>query len=240
MKNFVDFFSDIKNDNFHQKSIYVDACILLAFLDGRDVNGDKVAEALEKWGEDGIGTLGISNHVISEVVHKLFVNDIYKVINLTYRKLRKNEVLKKEEDDFIGDLQTARNLMSLVEHQELERLYNGRRTNINIGEVIKNYKRSFIDRQKLSHYYSSAQNTFEIFLNSLHNDFGIDVSHLSSDKESYFFAHQYMKDFQLEITDALHLAITKQNSFDFFATLDGDFIHDLYEGLDMTRILRIA
>lgn len=50
-----------------------------------------------------------------------------------------------------------------------------------------------------------------------------------------------MRLFQLEAYDALHYAIATYNGYNYFATLDGDFVHNLYsKNSNATKIVKIA
>ncbi|PLR94506.1 hypothetical protein CVD19_17445 [Bacillus sp. T33-2] len=53
---------------------------------------------------------------------------------------------------------------------------------------------------------------------------------LDTNQSTKDVAVSYMALFQLEIFDAMHLATTFCNSYDYFATLDSDFAHNLYSG----------
>ncbi|MED5078200.1 hypothetical protein P9851_13655 [Geobacillus stearothermophilus] len=53
-----------------------------------------------------------------------------------------------------------------------------------------------------------------------------------------------MRLLQLEAYDALHYAIATYHHYDYFATLDGDFVHTLYnqdpDPASITKIIKIA
>ncbi|TRY24122.1 type II toxin-antitoxin system VapC family toxin [Brevibacillus sp. LEMMJ03] len=52
---------------------------------------------------------------------------------------------------------------------------------------------------------------------------------------------QYASQYQLESFDALHFAISQVNNCDYFATLDGNFVHGAFITNPVhTRILKIA
>ncbi|RHW39125.1 hypothetical protein D1B31_13280 [Neobacillus notoginsengisoli] len=54
-------------------------------------------------------------------------------------------------------------------------------------------------------------------------------------------AESYMTLFQLEIFDAMHLASSQYNYYHYFATLDRDFVHTLYDSEKLTlKIVNIA
>ena len=59
----------------------------------------------------------------------------------------------------------------------------------------------------------------------MENHFKIKVEYISSDKKAIDAAAQYMKLYQLEAYDAMHLAIAR-NKCDYFITLDQDFIQN--------------
>lgn len=50
-------FNDIKYIDYHQASINLDACFILAYFDFNDDRGDRVAEILNKWSKDKVKNL---------------------------------------------------------------------------------------------------------------------------------------------------------------------------------------
>ncbi|OOE05589.1 hypothetical protein BO219_01880 [Anoxybacillus kestanbolensis] len=76
------------------------------------------------------------------------------------------------------------------------------------------------------------------FLSALRNNFHVSFLNTNIDIQQLTLAQ--MKLLQLEVYDALHYALALYHGYDYFATLDGDFVHDLYSENSKTKILKIA
>ncbi|WP_199794659.1 type II toxin-antitoxin system VapC family toxin [Lentibacillus sp. Marseille-P4043] len=199
----------------------------MAFLDANgDEDGELVEKVLSKMQNDKVENMLISNHVFSEVVHHLFIGNFYNVIYTAYRKFHLNQKLDQQEEEILGDSNVASKLIGLVGNRELEKLRRSEQVFIPIKDIIKQYKETYRDHSGLSHYYDYTLNTFNKMLNELSDLFGIETRIITSDEDAYFFAQELMKERNLEVNDALHLAVAKIHSADFFATLDADFIHN--------------
>ncbi|WP_245629797.1 PIN domain-containing protein [Domibacillus robiginosus] len=234
---------DLTYESFEQASIYVDACFLLAFLDengGED--GELVERVLTKLQADKINKLLISNHVFSEVVQHLFIGHIYNIIYIAYRKFQLRERVSEKENEYLGNPFIAQKLMQLVDSQKLERIQSGKEVYIPVKETIKAYKERYIDRNELNYYYESVLKTFNDLLINLSELFEIEIAHVASDEKTFHLAEGFIKELQLEVKDALHLAVAKQHEADYFATLDGDFVHNFYteDHLNGTAIFHIS
>jgi predicted nucleic acid-binding protein len=88
-------------------------------------------------------------------------------------------------------------------------------------------------------FYNNAIDRYNEFLSGISKDFHIEF--LSTDLNIQNLALSQMRFFQLEAYDALHYAIATYNGYNYFATLDGDFVHNLYsESPTATKIVKIA
>ncbi|MCM3596206.1 PIN domain-containing protein [Metabacillus idriensis] len=234
--------AEFESGSFPQASFYIDACFLLAFLDQASEEGELVERVLQKLEKEDIDNLIISNHVVSEVIHHLYLGNIYNVIYTAFRKFKLNHHLNENEEKLLGNPFVAKKLMELVSPPQLNRMRTAQGVSIPIKEIIKAYKERYADRNFLSYYYEMAVDRFNLLCSSLGEWFNIQIRHVASDEETFYFAQEFMSELQLEIKDSLHLALAKQYKADYFATLDGDFIHNFYneDHLEETTILHIS
>ncbi|MED3748398.1 PIN domain-containing protein [Geobacillus stearothermophilus] len=97
-------------------------------------------------------------------------------------------------------------------------------------------------RNKLQIFYNNSIDRYNEFLSALRQHFHIEF--LTTDANIQDLALAQMRLFQLEAYDALHYAIATYHHYGYFATLDGDFVHTLYnQDLDLapiTKIVKIA
>jgi predicted nucleic acid-binding protein len=223
-------YRDLGFTSFKPASVYADACFLLAFLDHDDDAGEMVEATLAQWQNNGIEYLGISNHVMSKVIQYLYTGHMINVIYTAYKKYVLNQTLSTEESDVIGDGQAAMRLMNIAGIPKLHRIERGEIMlgAYNIKEAIKIYKARFRDRKSLNHFYKEILQKYNDLFHSLEQYFGIKVVYLDSNHDASYFAQEYMREYQLEITDAVHLAIAKVHKIDYFFTLDSDYVHTLY------------
>ena len=250
MSQFIINYEDIQTMKFTQASVYIDACFILAYLDANDFRGDHVSYTLEKWKNDNISIIAISNHVYSEVVHTLFKNHIRNVIFLAYKinksKVGKRAPFKPTEDQIttVGDFETANRLLRLIPLNKLELFMKTGELIYSIDNLIKEYKAQYPDhRDPLQNYYDKALEVFNQFIYSLTSIFNFKVEIAISDEDVMNLSQVYMRLLQLEATDALHIAITMKNEYNYFATLDNDFVTNYYENdqtLQKLRIIKIA
>jgi predicted nucleic acid-binding protein len=92
----------------------------------------------------------------------------------------------------------------------------------------------------LDYYYAEAVNQYHLFRSGLES-LGIPVRILDSTAAAHDLSLQYASQYQLESFDALHFAISQVNNCDYFATLDGDFVHGAFITNPVhARILKIA
>lgn len=228
-------FNDIKHINYHQASINLDACFVLAYFDFNDDRGDRVAEILNKWSKDQVKNLVISTHVLGEVIHNLFKNLVREDIANFYNK---------NYTELVGDVRTVDRMLKITPHNSKEYFIKTGILNINVDTLMKEFKRLFpSNRDGLDIYYNKAVDKFSGFINYLYNELNIDVITPSSDTTTKDLALLNMRIQQLSIYDAYHIAITSQYQFDYFATLDGDFEQNYYsknESQVEVNILKIA
>jgi predicted nucleic acid-binding protein len=235
--SFVLTYEDALHESFQQASIYIDACFILAYMNSDDSRGDKVCQILEKWHGEGITKLGISSHVFGEVVHNLFIQEILLPLEI-YHKKQLNPRLKSHPDYQLGKLEESVSFLYGVWRKVIPRFYK-KDFNVNISDLIKSVKTNYpSQRSKLQIFYNNAIDRYNEFLSGIRNDFTIEFLDTNSDIQD--LALSQMRLLQLEAYDALHYAIAMYNGYDYFATLDGDFVHNLYGESPTTRIVKIA
>jgi predicted nucleic acid-binding protein len=233
--------------DFSRKSINLDTCFILAYLDSDDQRGDKVADIINKWSLDKISSIAISNHVAAEVIHNIFKNRIREVVYLSYKKKKskgskREYTFTNEEQAVVGNSRTGEKLTSLLKDTVLERLYKKGELSCNFESLLKDFKSTFPEyTEHLSRYYLESTEKFYEFIDNLKETLQIDIIDTPiSDIYAQRNAVEHMSEFQLGIFDAFHLALTSE--YDYFATLDGDFtnayISKGYFGL--AKILKIA
>lgn len=228
-------FNDIKHINYHQASINLDACFILAYFDFNDYRGDRVAEILNKWSKDKVKNLVISTYVLGEVIHNLFKNLIREdIVNLN----------NKNYSELVGDVKTVDRMLKIVPKDYKNYFKKTDVLNINVDTLMKEFKRLYpSNRVGLDIYYNEAVDKFSEFINYLYNDLNIEVITPPSDTTTKDLALLNMRIQQLSIYDAYHIAITSQYQFDYFATLDGDFEQNYYsknESQTEVKIIKIA
>jgi predicted nucleic acid-binding protein len=239
--SFVMTYEDALSESFQQASIYIDACFILAYMDSDDPRGDKVCEILQKWHGEGVAKLGISSHVFGEVVHNLFIQEILLPLEIYHQK-QSNPKLKSHPDYQLGRLEESVSFLYSVSKRQIRNFYN-KNFSINISNLIKSIKKDYpSQRSKLQIFYNNAIERYNEFLSHISEDFHIEF--LSTDSNIQNLALSQMRLFQLEAYDALHYAIAIYNDYNYFATLDGDFVHNLYSesstSTNTTKIVKIA
>jgi predicted nucleic acid-binding protein len=207
-------------------SYYVDACFILGYFPGsRGYN--KVHDFLEEM--EGC-ELVISNHTFTEVVHVLYRQMISKAIEIFHRCRNRigerNNLsrLTKEEQFLLRDVSASR-----VLYHEAEAMGLIQRNQVHvwsrIGELIKSAKQNRPrQRHVLTTFYREAVTQFKSFLADLEEE-GYTIGFADSRKDDKDYAEKLMVEYQLETTDALHLAIACNHDCDYFVTLDGDYEH---------------
>lgn len=247
MRNVIQYEEALDID-FGQASICLDACFILAFLDSEDRRGDAVGNIMVKWQNDGIGKVGIPNQVYSEVVHNLFKNNIIKALvsarkyQLNMGKEKRNKYKFTLEEKTLAEMKISQDLLRFTPQNPIMDIVNRRRSIIPVSDILKEYKRTFPQsRSMLAPFYNGALHTMHKFIDTLTNDFGFKLHFLDLNEDTKDLAESYMTLFQLEIFDAMHLASSQYNYFDYFATLDRDFVHNLYDSEKFKlKILNIA
>lgn len=216
--------------SIQQASIYVDACFILAFLDEDDTRSDKVANLINAWMEKEI-EMGISSHTFTEVVGILMKNKIERALkiyieNMENIKSKGIGCLSEDDRRDIVSIEAACNLYEIYQYIIKVRAESEDESKeVYAKELLKVGKRHAKRRSGLTAYYTNVVQIFEEFLYSMENHFKIKVEYISSDKKAIDAAAQYMKLYQLEAYDAMHLAIAR-NKCDYFITLDQDFIQN--------------
>lgn len=237
----------IRLQNFEQASIYLDACFILAFLDFEDSRSDSVNELMNRWTNEGIAKIGISNHVHGKVVHNLFRAEILNVLTLIYRKDVRKEKLSESETSQLVSAKTDRAFLDYFRSSgdlaKVERLVDGRIRRIYIGDVLKYVKTLGTDaRRGLDHYYNRAADTYSQYIQTLRDDYELSIVTPPSDSHTNEIATSLMRLTQLDIYDAFHMALAVQYEYDFIATLDADFDHGHYDSalIGNTKVLKVA
>ncbi|MED4353583.1 PIN domain-containing protein [Schinkia azotoformans] len=228
-------YEDVFLQDFSQASVYVDACFILAYMDSTDPRGDNVSLILEKWKSDGIKQIGISNHVIAEVLHNLFKQEVLLALEIYHKK-----IVSKNKKQLIFDseiLEEGASFLYSICKKNIPHFYK-KGFNINVSELIKDAKRFESQRHKLQPFYNNALTRYNEFIAGIQKEFKIEF--LNSNEEIQELSKAYMRLFQLESYDAFHYAVAQYYQYTYFATLDGDFVHDLYNNQALTIILKIA
>ena len=216
--------------SIQQASIYVDACFILAFLDEDDPRSEKVANLINAWMEKEI-KIEISSHTFTEVVGILMKNKVERALKI-YRDNMENiksngiECLSEDDRRDIVSIEASCNLYKIYEYIIERRMKAGdNSTDVYAKELLKVGKRHTERRNGLTTYYINAVKTFEEFIYSMEDYFGIKIEYVSSDKEAIEDAAQYIYLYQLDSYDAMHLAIARKKC-DYLVTLDRDFIYN--------------
>ncbi|WP_407272064.1 hypothetical protein [Radiobacillus sp. PE A8.2] len=238
--NFVIEYEEIKEIDFRQASIYLDACFILSYLDSDDIRGDKVAEIFSKWEQDGVKCIAISNMVVTEVIHNLFKNHIRNVLTIANSVIKNPTYPLSHKDLYeIGNIETAKRLHSLVPKKRIEKLVQTGELIYPIEQLMKDFKLQFPQhRDYLKHYYKNSVQIYSTFEEQI----GFRIITPYSDETTQHHALNHFKYFQLGPADAIHLALTTQHEINYFATLDSDFVHTYYteESIGIVRILKVA
>ena len=218
--------------SFACSSIFLDACLILAFLDQHDRRHPKVLKMFRKWKRDRIEKLGISSCVFAEVVHNLFLIQIKAAMALQLKQTA-GQALTPDESHRLGPPALAQHLLTLQKQRINQHLPSTPST------LVKQVKRIPHLRGSLTHHYNLAVNDFSRFLRMM-IAFGFHVE-FPHDQGLLPLASSYVRLFQLDAYDALHLAVSTSHDYDYLATLDNDFVHDFYTlGPIRTKILKIA
>ncbi len=242
MSGFVIDFNGIKHIDFHQASIYTDACFLLSYLDLSDNRGDKVSAVIDKWSKDEIKEIAISNHVMGEVVHTLFKNHIRDVLTIVHKSRINNEKICNDDLSLIGDLWISNKITDLVPRKKLDTLLVEGELFYNIDTLIKDFKNTYDKkRQGLDFYYNEAVNKYNGMLHDL-SELGLKIVISNSTEDVHHLALSIMRTSQIDSHDAIHLAIARLQQYEYFATLDSDFVHNYYskELIGKLRILKVS
>lgn len=239
----------MKKVNFNGASIYLDACFIVTFFDKSDHRQSDVIEALATWSECDEVKLAISNHTVSECINTFFHLDILSTIE-TYHKYnhiinqRKNgyNSLSQEIKDRIGNLDSARFIHRVAKESGLIETYNNRKASAKINDLIKAVKQDYPQKRELIDvYYANAVSRFNNFLQKIEGNLGFQIQICSSGEEENYLALSHIRLFQLEPSDAFHLAVTRLQC-DYLATLDSDFANGNYSNDQdfTTPILKIS
>lgn len=218
--------------SFARSSIFLDACLILSFLDHHDRRHPKVLRMFRKWKRDRIEKIGISSCVFAEVVHNLFLIQIKSAMALQ-RKQTAGQTLTPYESHRLGSARLTHHLIQLHTQRMNQHLP------ATPSALVKQVKKMPHLRDSLTHHYNLAVSDFSRFLRMM-IAFGFHVE-FPRDHDVLPLASSYIRLFQLDAYDALHLAVSTSHQYDYLATLDNDFVHDFYTRVQIcTRILKIA
>lgn len=243
MSTFIHFYHRDVPFSFEQASVYLDACFILSYFDTTETRANVVTHLINQWSNGGVRKVGISNHVFEEVVSNLFKGEICKALELYYRKSKPElrAQMTKEELNQLGDENIVKQLFEIVGEEKVRRRMLDSRYQINVRDLMKKAKKRVFPRSGLHVFYHRALNRYHEFIFALEMDFNIEVETLISEDPERMAAQAYIRLYQLDPTDALHLAIAREHEYDYLLTLDHDFVHNFYDGqLGNTRILKMA
>lgn len=240
--------NEMKSKDFNGASIYLDACFIITFLDKDDDRQADVIEAITTWAECSDTRLAISNHTVIEVVNRFFHSLILTSIE-TYHK--NNYIINQTPKGYdrlsdiekakLGNLETARFIYKVAKETGILQVYRNSKASANVTELIKVAKKDYPNkRYLLDVFYNKAVEMFEVFYANITERLGLFIDILGSTSNEYYLYDEHMRKYQLEPTDSFHLAVARVNSCDYFATLDNDFISDLYDEKFGISILKVA
>lgn len=223
-----------------QAFYYLDACFILAYLDSDDVCGEKVAEMLDEWSKNK-SKVCISNQTFIEVCHTRFKRNIIHAIKLVdrdYSRIQQYGIKSLSNDtiDLLIEPNSAKYLHSIAKKNGF--FQNRNKFVGDVNELVKIVKERDQGRQQLKPFYQSAVDKYNEF-NKLLIELEVEPKFLTSGIEECNLAQQFMITYQLDSSDALHLAIAKNNSVDALVTLDSDFEH-LNSEINVPKIMKIA
>ncbi|WP_078430512.1 type II toxin-antitoxin system VapC family toxin [Alkalihalobacterium alkalinitrilicum] len=219
--------------NIMQASVYVDACFILAYLDEDDERTDKVANFIDNWSNNQI-KMGISSHIFAEVVGVLLINKVERSLAIYTDHTDDIELyglskLSEEDQRDILSVEAAKNLYEIKESIKQKNNNEGEEHKVTARDILKVGKRHEKRKELLEIFYGYSLQMFEEFIYNMQEHFSIEVEILSTDYSTIETASQYIRLHKLESYDAIHLTMAKKNSYDYFVTLDKDFIQDFTE-----------
>nr|WP_240948481.1 PIN domain-containing protein [Bacillus sp. RO1] len=223
---------------------YIDACFLLTLSQPKDNRHLSVKEFIKDSGENNV-TFAISNHVYTEVYNNIFKFIVKRALS-TYLKYQqrihkangKTRFIPTNEMDHLIDLEAVQ-FINREARQNLS-YYNNNPENIFVPDLMKVAKEKPLRSHLLDCFYQKAKDIYDGLILILQMQ-GVNVLHLSSTSSDFNVAINYQLNYQLDSTDALHLAIAVNNNCAKFITLDGDFNHpSLVSNLTTIIIDKIA
>ncbi|MDR7237326.1 type II toxin-antitoxin system VapC family toxin [Neobacillus drentensis] len=212
-----------------QASIYyVDACFLITLSQPKDNRNATVTQFIEDAGQDN-ATFAISNHVYTEVYNNIFKFIVKRALS-TYRRHQttihkangKTHSIPAAEVAHFIDLQAVQYLNKVASRNFT--FYKSNPENLFVPDLFKVAKQDASKIQLLDCFYKNAKDMYDALLYII-NSQGVAIKHLDSTQKDHTDALTLQLDYQLDSTDAHHLAIAINNGCDKFITLDGDFNH---------------
>lgn len=135
--------------------------------------------------------------------------------------------LTAEQQTEIVNLTTTQSIYNLAKSRGFLTINRGRLQCTNIPSLIKFLKQIPAQRKNLRQYAIKAEELYRRFL-ALLQDYGFNVTFVAIDEEINDLAFAYTRLFGLDMSDALHLAVSRWYDCDKLLTLDGDFEHGIY------------
>lgn len=214
---------------------YLDACFFITFMNLTDSRHSIVKQCVDDWSQlEEKPKIGISNHVFSEVVNGIF-NFVVKRALSTYKKYQSlihnnpnNPITRipQNEQDYLIDLSAIQFLnKKATQNKELFPEYLRNPKSIDVKELIKVAKEDERRRDFLNCFYQRTIQVWKGLLYIFQTKKNLQIMFLDSNKQDQDLAQLFMQGYQLDSTDAIHLAIAFSNGCGKFITLDGDFSH---------------
>ncbi|MFD1676432.1 hypothetical protein [Alicyclobacillus fodiniaquatilis] len=235
----------VSSQSYHQASVYLDACFILAFLDKSDTRRLQVAHTIDLWANAGGVTLGVSPLTYSEVIRNLIQTHILRAVQVyqdkqAYLDRGAHTVrgLPQDEQRALVDYHSAKTLYQVAKSNRHVYFNKDSEFLVNVNELVKSVKKRN-NQQCLEVFYSLAVEIYNQLMMSLHNDFGFTTRVVPVTSAEYLLAQGHVSLLLLESADALHLATARMSQFDYIATLDGDFVRANYSKQSSTAITKI-
>ncbi|MGB8955627.1 MAG: hypothetical protein WCC10_09645 [Tumebacillaceae bacterium] len=246
MSDFIQYYNRAMYMDFSQASVYLDACFILSYFDLSEKEGksETIHALVNQWRDGGVRKVGISNHVFEEVVYNLLKDEVHTVLYLYHLKVNQSKYgvkLTKDQLDRLGDENVAKQLYGLIDTRIIDRRIRDKKTSINVRDLMKDAKSTVFPRSALHRFYQNAVTRFSNLLFAWRVYFNIEVENLISETPESDLAQSFMRFYQLDPTDSLHLGIAAVHEYDYFLTLDHDFVHNFYTAeLGNLKVLQIA
>jgi predicted nucleic acid-binding protein len=212
-------------------TVYLDACFLLTAMSPDDNRYDKVMDVLDHLADRGI-TWITNSHITNEVISNLYKMTILRAIEVYYElrvatPANRQRPLTAEQQSEIVNISTTQSIYNLAKSRDFITINRGRLQCNNIPSLVKFLKQIPAQRKLLRQYAVKAEELYRRFLTLL-QDYGFTITFVPIDEEINDLAFAYTRLFGLDMSDALHLAISRWYDCDKLLTLDGDFEHGIY------------